>query len=98
MDDAIDALVPAVDCGQGLEGLPEVGEVDAGERSPRIRRADAIEVHDLVLMGQELVDHSPAEFAAPAGHRYAHRYLRAEFLTSGARPLTVTRCSTAPTD
>jgi hypothetical protein len=70
--DGVEPVIAVVDPRQCPRSLAEVGEVDARERRPRVRRWDAIKVRDLVVVGQQLVDHRPAELAAPTSHRDTH--------------------------
>ena len=61
-----------IDRSQRAGRLPEIGEVDARECGSTVRRRDAIQVDDVVVVRQQLIDHCSAELAAAAGHCDAH--------------------------
>jgi hypothetical protein len=65
----VDAPITIVDCGQGLNGLPVVGQVDPHEVTALRCRGHAIEGDDIPPMFQQVGNTRPAKLSAAPGYR-----------------------------
>jgi hypothetical protein len=71
VDDGVDPLDPVVDHRERLDGLAEVGEVDATEGAEGLGRRHEVGVGHLVAVGQQVFDAGAAGLAAAAGDDHA---------------------------